>query len=261
VNQEVSQEPLLNLGRRNSYAAIGDPLLPFTSSRLELLVGQSIIAEPLQLSREESMIASFLGAADAIASGESVFLEQNEELINDPTLLAVGQKDVGASFENLTDSTVIYCSSSFLAAINCEIPLECFATVTNAVEEQPHQDWMSTFEESRGPDDWTAKSRVPNYTFTSRRTSGIYGDGGLIRKQDITAYAIVGSGVDAKFKIQSQGPVDVSSTFVFPYEGQQRQRLGSVHRHHIGKTELTLLMALLGGELESMWLVASYSAL
>jgi len=44
VDQEEQQAPVLNLGVRNQdspYAAIGDPLLPFTSSRLELLLGDS----------------------------------------------------------------------------------------------------------------------------------------------------------------------------------------------------------------------------
>jgi len=227
VDQEGPQAPVLNLARRNAnfpYAAIGDLLLPFTASRLEWLVGGSIFSksqqvEILKLSREESMVASFLGAADAIARGESVFLEQSEELMNDPTLLIVGQMGDNRSFGNLTDSTVIY-GSSFLGAINSTIPLMCSDVVMNAVEEQRDQDdWMKRIEEKRGPDGWTTMSRVPNCTFTSRRTSGVHGGGGLDKNPEITAYARVKSGANAKLQVQSQGLIDNGSTFVFPYEG------------------------------------------
>jgi len=230
VDQEGAQAPVLDLGQRNGefpYAAIGDPLLPFTSSKLELLMGQAISSWPpqdeiLQLADEESMVASFLGAADAIARGESVFLEQNEELVSDPTLLVVGrtENDGTTFFGNLTDSTVIFGGGSFLAAINHEIPLTCSDDVMSAIEEQTNQDgWMTSFEEHHGPDYWATKSRVPNCTFTSPRTSGIHGGRRLNRSLEITGYARVGSGVDAKLQTRSQGPVDDGSTFVFPYEG------------------------------------------
>jgi len=228
VDQAGPQAPVLSLGKRNDYFpydGIGDPLLPFTTSRLELLLESptSLTPQPdeiLHLTREETMVASFLGAADAIARGESVFLEQNDEILNDPTLLVIGRTADGGYFKSVTDSTVIYGSNSVLAAINREIPLDCSEDVMIAVRVQRDQDeWMTAIEEHRGHDDWTTESRIPDCRFTSTRTSGIHGVVESNRRPEITAFASVGSGLDAKLLIGNQGSVDDGSTFVFPYDG------------------------------------------
>ena len=80
-------QPILQLHQRNRqipYQALGDPALPRTRSKLEgiLLMEDSIKGNTdtsdteqwIHLARQESMVFSFLLAADAMARGESPFL-------------------------------------------------------------------------------------------------------------------------------------------------------------------------------------------
>ena len=221
-----SEAPVLSLERRNNafpYDAIGDPAMDKTMSKLEVLLGRSgdnrIDQDTLfELDRQQNLVESFLGTADAIARGESVFLAQNELVKRDPVLLALGRSTNLSGFTD-TDSVVLFEQDSYLTSVNLTVPLDCFVT------EGDKEPFMLEINEERGNRlDFQTTSKVPNCNFKSPRASGFHSEE-QVNRAEITGYV---SSKSAWIYMKDNPSNEASNQFYFPPSGfpLARDRVG-----------------------------------
>ena len=236
TSQRGPEEPVLSLQMRNNaipYEAIGDPVTPRTISKLDLLLGQTVNPKTAprvqmlagesgnnftdkfmlgELAKEQSVVSSFLGAVDAIARGESVFLDQNDLLQRDPASFVLGQStDVEGL--NGTESVVLFARApSFLTAVNLSIPLEC-----DGFNHSTDKFMLEIMEERGNRLDFKAISKIPNCNVLSPRSSGIF-DKEHVDLVKITSYA---SSQLASLYMQASPNETILSNkkFAFPVNG------------------------------------------
>ena len=153
MDTQGPEATVLNLNQRNPnfvYGVLGDPQDdPRTHSQLErILQGTDTTTNPtpaqLQyLVETHGIVQSFLGASDAVARGESAFLQDSEWVINNPTIyLTAGREAANPSqplpkeLQNIPDATFMFAQDDYLTSIDKVLPLNCASEPLQLTEER-----------------------------------------------------------------------------------------------------------------------------
>eukprot|EP00522_Entomoneis_paludosa_P001649 CAMPEP_0172473628 /NCGR_PEP_ID=MMETSP1065-20121228/68952_1 /TAXON_ID=265537 /ORGANISM="Amphiprora paludosa, Strain CCMP125" /LENGTH=1502 /DNA_ID=CAMNT_0013231803 /DNA_START=390 /DNA_END=4899 /DNA_ORIENTATION=- len=165
-----------------------------------------------ELQQQEDTVSPFVAAADALARGESVFLESS-------TSGVPGVSPFGSENDNLFGSGATLLSSSHydipLVALNQTLPLECNV-------EQP---WRA-MTQIRGVDlDFTLESVVPQCSYTSLRASGLYlEEHERVERMEITSYVSATSSVALYLQGQPTPLYGHNQPFILPANGHPLAR-------------------------------------
>lgn len=146
---------VLNLNQRNPnfvYGVLGEPQDdPRTHSQLErFLQGTDTTfnaannnnPEQLQyLVETQGIVQAFLGASDAVARGESAFLQDSEWVTNNPTIFFTGQQEdplqpLPQELQNIPDATFMFAKDDYLTSIDKVLPLTCAPEPLQLTEER-----------------------------------------------------------------------------------------------------------------------------
>lgn len=161
VEQEGPSDTILDLGSRNPSRLIhtaGDPLNKFNfmfPSALHQEGGLALANDQLEL------LSSFLEAPDLIARGGSPFITKNAFVFSGCDTGVWGGVNASCEYAARSDD-------NFLTQIDFEIPLNCTSTEMIPIDITSLEN-----QESRVPLETLAL--VPNCTYRSRRSTGIYG--------------------------------------------------------------------------------------
>ena len=179
-------ETVLNLHQQNPhfvYSVLGEPAEnPKTHSKFEAILQGNIDPSTVlddemnYLAETETIVHSFMSAADSLARGDSPFLVRSQSIQDNPAFMTIGHQtsEPNSLPEDLKDldATFVYAKDSFLAAIDKAIPLEC-------------ADEPLKFTQQIGGD-LSIEGAVPNCRYSAARESGLFG---VPEQAMVTAYA------------------------------------------------------------------------